>query len=130
MHDVVGPLVAAYEPDLVIGAVGQDASQFDPNGRQNLTMAGFRAIGEVLRSVADRVSGSRLALVQEGGYAPTYSAFCLHATLAGVLGVPTEIDDPLAFLPDDGSGASAVLAQAQDALTPYWPQAFSAGLRH
>jgi hypothetical protein len=66
-----------------------------------------------------------LALVQEGGYAVTYAAFCLHATLAGVLGVPTGIDDPLAFLPDDeGRGASPVLAEAVDALTPHWPRAF------
>ncbi len=124
MHELVAPLVTSYHPDLVIGAIGQDASQFDPNGRQTLSMAGFRTLGEVLRSLADRCSGGRLALVQEGGYAVTYAAFCLHATLAGVLGVPTGIDDPLAFLPDDGGGVSAVLAQAADVLTPYWPRAF------
>ncbi len=126
MREVVAPLVGRYEPDLLIGAIGQDASQFDPNGRQTLSMAGFRFIGEQLRSLADRCSGGRLALVQEGGYAVTYAAFCLHATLAGVLGVPTGIDDPLAFLPDDdGRGASPVLAEAVDALTPHWPRAFT-----
>ncbi len=125
MHEVVAPLVTSYKPDLVIGAIGQDANQFDPNGRQTLSMAGFRALGEALRSLAERCSDGRLALVQEGGYAVTYAAFCLHATLAGVLGRPTEIDDPLAFLPDDGDGASAVLAQAVEALRPHWPRAFS-----
>ena len=126
MREVVAPLVTRYEPDVLIGAIGQDASQFDPNGRQTLSMDGFRTIGELLRSLADRCSAGRLALVQEGGYAVTYAAFCLHATLAGALGVPTGIDDPLAYLPDDGGGVSAVLAQAADALKPHWPRAFSA----
>ena len=130
MREVVAPLVTRYEPDLLIGAIGQDASQFDPNGRQTLSMEGFRAIGELLRSLADRCSGGRLALVQEGGYAVTYAAFCLHATLAGVLGVPAGMDDPLAYLPDDGTGVSAVLAEAVDALRPYWPSAFSVASRH
>jgi acetoin utilization deacetylase AcuC-like enzyme len=125
MHEVVAQLVTSYKPDLVIGAIGQDANQFDPNGRQTLSMAGFRALGEVLRSLAERCSEGRLALVQEGGYAVTYAAFCLHATLAGVLGLPTGIDDPLAFLPDDGDGAAAVLVQAVEALRPHWPRAFS-----
>jgi hypothetical protein len=40
-------------------------------------------------------------LVQEGGYARTYAAYCLHATLEGVLGAGTLLDDPLAFMPDD-----------------------------
>jgi acetoin utilization deacetylase AcuC-like enzyme len=125
MRQLVVPLIERYEPDVLIGAVGQDASQFDPNGRQTLSMGGFRTIGELLWSLADRCSGGRLALIQEGGYAVTYAAFCLHATLAGVLGRPTGIEDPLAYLPDDGRGVSAVLTQAVDALRPHWPRAFS-----
>jgi acetoin utilization deacetylase AcuC-like enzyme len=124
MHEVVAPIVTRYKPDLVIGAIGQDASQFDPNGRQTLTMRGFHDLGEQLRALADRCADGRLALVQEGGYGRTYSSFCLHATLSGALNVPNRIDDPLAYLPDDGSGASAVLVQAVAALTPHWPDAF------
>jgi acetoin utilization deacetylase AcuC-like enzyme len=125
MREVVGPLIARYQPDVLIGAIGQDANQFDPNGRQTLSMDGFHVIGELLGSLAERCSGGRLALIQEGGYAVTYAAFCLHATLAGVLGRPAGIEDPLAYLPDDGGGVSAVLAQALSALKPYWPGAFS-----
>ena len=125
MREVVGPLIARYQPDVLIAAIGQDANQFDPNGRQTLSMNGFHVIGELLGSLAERCSGGRLALIQEGGYAVTYAAFCLHATLAGVLGRPAGIEDPLAYLPDDGGSVSAVLAQALSALKPYWPGAFS-----
>jgi len=121
MRDLVAPVVAAFEPDLVLGAIGQDASQFDPNGRQTLTMRGFHTLGEILRSLADRSAGGRLALIQEGGYARSYAAFCLHATLAGALGVPSEIDDPLAYMPDPGIGVAPAVRTARDALAPHWP---------
>ncbi len=49
----------------------------------------------------------RLALIQEGGYALSYAALCLHATLAGVLGRELGISDPLAYLPDPTDGIEA-----------------------
>jgi acetoin utilization deacetylase AcuC-like enzyme len=121
MRELVAPLVDQFSPDLLIGAIGQDASQFDPNGRQTVTMRGFRSLGEALRSIADRSAGGRLALIQEGGYAPSYAAFCLHATLAGVLGVPIGVDDPLAYMPDHSPGVADVLTAARGALAGYWP---------
>jgi acetoin utilization deacetylase AcuC-like enzyme len=101
---VVEPVLARYRPDAVIGASGQDASTFDGNGRMSLTMDGFHAIGSRLRESAER-AGARLLLVQEGGYARTYAAFCLHATLEGVLGLDRLLPDPLAYLPDDPAHA-------------------------
>jgi len=82
-------------------ANGQDGSQFDPNGRQLLSMAGFRALGRFAREMADAHTGGRLLLVQEGGYQVSYAAFCLHASLEGVLGLGPLLDDPIAFYPED-----------------------------
>jgi acetoin utilization deacetylase AcuC-like enzyme len=103
---VVEPVLERYRPDAVVGASGQDASAFDGNGRMNVTMDGFHAIGRGLRESAER-AGASLVLVQEGGYARTYAAYCLHATLEGVLGSERLLPDPLAFMPDDPSHASA-----------------------
>jgi hypothetical protein len=47
--------------------------------------------------------------VQEGGYARTYAAYCLHATLEGVLGSDRLLADPLAYMPDDARQATADL---------------------
>ena len=52
-------------------------------------------------------AGRGSLLVQEGGYARTYAAYCLHATLEGVLGTGRLLDDPLAYMPDDPTHASA-----------------------
>ncbi|HEY7730585.1 MAG TPA: hypothetical protein VH950_06755 [Gaiellaceae bacterium] len=108
---IVAPVLARYRPDAVIGASGQDASTFDGNGRMNVSMDGFHRIGRRLRDSAER-AGAPLVLVQEGGYARTYAAYCLHATLEGVLGSERLLADPLAYLPDDPAHARADLDAA------------------
>ena len=103
---VVEPVLRSYGPEVLIGASGQDASAFDGNGRMNVSMDGFHAVGTSMRASA-RESGAPLVLVQEGGYARTYAAYCLHATLEGVLGTERLLRDPLAYMPDDPTHASA-----------------------
>ena len=119
-EEIVAPVVDRFAPGLVLVACGQDANQFDPNGRQCVSMEGFRCLGEATRALAERNAGGRVALAQEGGYARTYSAFCLHATLAGVLGVETGLEDPCAYLPDDPTHADRELTSVKAALAPYW----------
>jgi acetoin utilization deacetylase AcuC-like enzyme len=117
---VVEPVLDDFAPDVLLIACGQDASQYDPNGRMSVTMAGFRALGTAARALADRHCGGRLVLVQEGGYGRTYSAFCMHATLEGVLGTGPLLADPLAYLPDDRDRADAAVEAARAALAPHW----------
>jgi acetoin utilization deacetylase AcuC-like enzyme len=74
-------------------------------------MEGFRRMGEYVRSLAEQHTGGSLLLVQEGGYSISYSAFCLHATLEGVLGKSLLRDDPLAFYPDDAGPAHKAIAE-------------------
>ncbi len=117
---VVLPVLRQFRPGLVIGACGQDASTFDPNGRLSVSMAGFHRIGTALGAAADELCDGRLVLVQEGGYARTYAALCLHATLEGVLGRPPELADPLAYLPDDPAHAAADLDAVCTYLAGHW----------
>jgi len=121
MEELVVPIVDAFAPELLLVACGQDANQFDPNGRQCLSMVGFRELGRVTRELAARHTDGRVVLVQEGGYARSYSAFCLHATLEGVLGLEATLEDPCAYLPDDPHHADRELGAIRAALDPYWP---------
>ena len=107
---VVAPALRAFAPDVLIGCAGQDASQFDPNGRMSVSMAGFHAIGGAFGALAAELCDGRAILVQEGGYGPTYSALCLLATLSGLLGRPTGVEDPLALYPDLDTGHDAAIA--------------------
>ncbi|KAL6976447.1 Histone deacetylase 8 [Sarracenia purpurea var. burkii] len=110
MTELVVPAVQKFQPDMIVLVVGQDSSAFDPNGRQCLTMEGYRAIGRIIRSLADQHSNGRLLIVQEGGYHATYSAYCLHATLEGALNLPLPIlKDPLAYYPEEKTFATEVI---------------------
>lgn len=94
---IVGPVIDEFAPDLLFVACGQDANQFDPNGRGLLTMAGFRMLGDAVRVWADRHAAGRVVMFQEGGYAITYTAFCAYATIEGLLGAVTGMADPAAY---------------------------------
>ncbi len=117
---VVEPLLGAFEPGLLVIACGQDASQYDPNGRMCVSMAGFRDLGAAARRLADEHCDGRLVLVQEGGYGRTYSAYCMHATLEGVLGTGPLLDDPLAYLPDDRDRGDDAIDAVLAAVGPHW----------
>jgi acetoin utilization deacetylase AcuC-like enzyme len=102
--EIVAPAVREHRPDMLFIANGQDANQFDPNGRQLLSMRGFYELGRRARALAEECCGGRLLLVQEGGYAISYAAYCLHATLEGVLGREPELEEPLAYMDEDTAG--------------------------
>lgn len=112
---IVAPAVRAHAPELIVIACGQDANQFDPNGRQLVSMAGFRDLGARARALADELTGGKLLLVQEGGYAISYAAMCLHATMEGVLGTGQLMDDPIAFMPEVTDDLDDVIARIQAA---------------
>ena len=109
--EIVVPALESFAPELLFIANGQDANQFDPNGRQNLSMAGFYALGLRARTLADNLTGGRIVLTQEGGYSLSYAAYCLHASLEGVLGRDNSLDDPIAYLPEHTGGLDLALAR-------------------
>ena len=67
-------------------------------------MNGFYALGKRARSLAEECCDGKLVLVQEGGYAISYAAYCLHATLEGVLNRDASLPDPLAYLRENTEG--------------------------
>lgn len=96
---IVAPRLRVFAPDLIVVANGVDAAQFDPNGRQLVSMAGFHSLAARTRQIADDVCGGRLLIVQEGGYNAAYAALCVHAAIEGFLGLPGSLADPLAYMP-------------------------------
>jgi acetoin utilization deacetylase AcuC-like enzyme len=61
--DVVEPSVRAFDPDLVLVAVGLDAHRDDPLAEMAVSTDGFREMGRRCAALAPRVAG-----VLEGGY--------------------------------------------------------------
>jgi len=102
--EIIVPMVRQHQPEILFIAAGQDANQFDPNGRQLLSMNGFYELGKRSRALADECCDGKLVLVQEGGYAISYAAYCLHATLEGAMNRAASLPDPLAYMQEDTDG--------------------------
>ena len=100
-EEIITPAIQEHSPEIIFVACGQDANQFDPNGRQLLNMEGFYSLGKQVRNLAEENSNGKLVLVQEGGYALSYSSYCLHSTLEGVLKRSPMLEDPIAYLPEN-----------------------------
>jgi acetoin utilization deacetylase AcuC-like enzyme len=116
LDEIAFPALREFEADLVVCPSGFDASAFDPNGRHNVTAAGYREIGRRVASL-----GLPLVLTQEGGYLRGYAALCLHALVEGLLRLPEPLlDDPLAYVPDDSQCTTADLDLVRAALAPHW----------
>jgi acetoin utilization deacetylase AcuC-like enzyme len=113
--EIVAPELRKFEPEILFIAAGQDANQFDPNGRQLVNMEGFYQLGFRARELAAELCDGKLVLIQEGGYALSYAAYCLHATLEGALGRSQALDDPIAYMPDSAGDLESTIRRLQEA---------------
>ena len=108
---IVDPICHQFDPDLVIVSAGQDASVFDPLARMSLTLAGYRAMTEMMMAIAVDCCDGRLVVTQEGGYAAQYAPYC-SATIAQTLVGPDPVEAPI----PDPYGERAVRQPASNEL--------------
>jgi acetoin utilization deacetylase AcuC-like enzyme len=117
---LVEPIVAQFDPDLLLVSAGQDPGTVDPLGRNVVTKAGFRDLGARARVLATDHANDRLALVQEGGYQISHLAYATLGVAEGVLDVDTGIPDPFAWLEEDLPSAERAVDGVADYYGDYW----------
>ena len=110
MRDCVLPKLQAFQPDLIIVSNGHDAGQFDPNGRQLISMAGFHGLASLAAQAAGELCDGKLLAVQEGGYNIGHVGFCAYASALGFIGADLDLGDPLSYYPADGQRALDTVA--------------------
>ncbi len=109
---MVAPLVAEWEPQLVLVSAGFDAHYADPLASCTVTEAGFAGMTASLRAACDAV-GAPLGIVLEGGYD-------LGALTGSMEAVMTVLVDE--STPDPGAVERHPLAaDAVARLTRFWP---------
>jgi acetoin utilization deacetylase AcuC-like enzyme len=69
LQRVVTPAAIHFAPDLILISCGFDAHRDDPIASMDLSYAGYRAMANQMRALADDLCGGRIAYVLEGGYA-------------------------------------------------------------
>jgi acetoin utilization deacetylase AcuC-like enzyme len=94
MERLVLPALDAFKPDLIVVASGLDANAVDPLARMLLHSDSYRQLTQMILAAADKLCGSRIAVVHEGGYAEAYVPFCGHAIVETLSGETTAVIDP------------------------------------
>jgi acetoin utilization deacetylase AcuC-like enzyme len=92
LDDVVAPVVDAFRPTWVLVSAGFDAHRADPLAELQLTSGDFAQLAKSVAAFAPRPG--RLALFLEGGYDLTALRDSVRATLAPLLGAPTQAEAP------------------------------------
>lgn len=117
---LVTPIVADFDPDLLLVSAGQDPGTVDPLGRNVVTKDGFVTLGERVHSLATDHADGRLALIQEGGYQISHLGYATLGVLEGVLGVDTGVTDPFAWLDEDVPSAKRAIDEIASYYSNYW----------
>ena len=110
---VVLPLIAAWEPRLVLVSAGFDAHALDPLATCRVTEHGYAAMTASLRRACAAV-GAPLGLILEGGY----SLDALTGSVAALMPVLTA-DSPPAEA--DAVAVHPLAEAAAERLAPWWP---------
>ena len=71
LQRVLVPAAHAFRPEIILVSSGFDAHRDDPLGGMHVSGAGFRAMADIVRALAEALCGGRAAFVLEGGYAPS-----------------------------------------------------------
>jgi acetoin utilization deacetylase AcuC-like enzyme len=93
LDQVVLPIMAEFDPGLLIVSAGQDGHVADPLSDQALTVAGFNALASRAAEFA-AAAGIGLVALHEGGYNPDTLPTLDHTILAGFGGFPGVVFDP------------------------------------
>lgn len=79
---IVGPVLAEFDPDLLLVSAGFDAHVHDPLASMRVTGAGYAGMMRTLKASLPRGAAGRIGIVLEGGY----DLDGLRASLEAVLG--------------------------------------------
>lgn len=117
---VIEPILAAFDPGLILISAGQDGHVADHLSHQQVTVAGYHRLAAAVAGFA-RERGIGIAAVQEGGYNPETLPRLDHAIIAGLGGFSADLAEPD---PPPGRGDIGWpdrLGEIRRAQRPFWP---------
>jgi acetoin utilization deacetylase AcuC-like enzyme len=92
LDEVARPVIEEFAPQWVLVSCGFDAHQADPLAQLELSSGDFAELARVVRAFAP--GPGRLALFLEGGYSAAALQASVEATLAPLLGLPSDPTAP------------------------------------
>jgi acetoin utilization deacetylase AcuC-like enzyme len=115
-REIVEPIGAAFDPQLVLVSQGFDPHEDDPLAGMRLTPAGFAAVmGSCVRTAGGSAAG-RVVVALEGGYDLGGIAESAAAVVERLLG---DAPEPAPLRPSDTS--ARLVRLNRDGLAAFWP---------
>ena len=121
--EIVEPVVAEFDPDLLLVSNGLDPGRYDPIGRNVVTKPGFVEMGRRTRNLAKTHADGSLGVILEGGYNISHLPFANLGVFEGLLDVDTGIEDPYDFEEFHNENMGVVedwLDDARKELSSHW----------
>jgi len=119
-EQVVRPIAASFQPELILVSAGQDGHGGDPISNMNLSAGGFAALTRLTRALAAETGARGPVLLLEGGYNPSTLPYLVAAILGELGDLELRIDDPYARPIPVSPEANRRLALLRRALRPWW----------
>ncbi len=85
---ILKPIAHEYRPELVLVSAGFDPYFKDPLGGMKLTRAGFGALMDIVKTIAEDACSGKVLLTLEGGYNPDGLRDGVGAVLQSLMGKP------------------------------------------
>ncbi|WP_455364926.1 histone deacetylase family protein [[Eubacterium] cellulosolvens] len=95
LEEIFIPLVEAFKPEIIVRYGGSDAHFADLLASINLTVEGFKMIGERVRETADKVCDGKIIDLLGSGYNPEVLPASWVSQIAGLLKINVKIKEPI-----------------------------------
>lgn len=89
------PRIEKFLPEIIFISAGFDSHAADPLGGMRLSVAGYEALTDVIKGVAEKVCQGKIISVLEGGYHLKFLPYCILGHLRSLAGVKVEIPEEI-----------------------------------
>jgi acetoin utilization protein AcuC len=93
-EEIIEPVVKEFRPQIIIRNGGSDPHFSDPLTNLNLTIEGFRMIGEKVKNLSEICNGKEIDLIASG-YNLKSLNYCWAALISSLLGLKIKISEPM-----------------------------------
>jgi acetoin utilization protein AcuC len=93
-EEIIEPVVKEFRPQIIIRNGGSDPHFSDPLTNLNLTIEGFRMIGEKVKNLSEICDGKEIDLIASG-YNLRSLNYCWATLISSLLGLKIKISEPM-----------------------------------
>jgi len=124
LHFLLRPIAMAYQPEVILVALGFDLFRHDRLGQMACSPEGYAVLTAMLIEVAETVCSGKIAFVLEGGYSIQGIRECGRRVFAELCGIGAGVEDKLSRISFANPDKHALLKKVAQIHHKYWDLPF------